>query len=526
MGAGAVPSLDRQCAEFRRPLAAIAPALGHRLSMGQTGSRHLKILQSTPSLPQYIAPPKLAVDQVVCGPQYPNMSSGGRIVSLKTSSGQYDIAAVYAALPAAQRPDLFIARVDSSGLNSPRNVAALPCRKILLVGDTHHMKRPIASLVSYALAERYDAVILDYTRQHAHFFAQAGIPSVHWLPGVNVARIPVPGVAKPAREFAFVGHAGKFHSRRRALCGLLVGQGLPLEILRAYGRNARILHSTTRTNLNCSLNGDLNLRVFEVLASGGFLLTDKLSPEAGLDMLFDDGRHLVTYADALDCVAQARTLLADPARTAAIAAAGRRHYEAYYSTEAMHAQLLALADGKATRPEFAISRDPRATQPCVPASVLFARIQVYESLQDFKAEREHAYALVDPAVDPAIVSDAIDLPRFRIMVAGEAGHHRRHLERLGLNGRVTFDANPDANAWNIVLTTVAGWRSGFAEAAMRRNPNCHLLLTDQIEDQFLRHDLTSRRYAATKNGPNIYASSQQDDLRPYLPSSRNTPHRA
>src|SRR5882762_6466257 len=45
------------------------------------------------------------------------------------------------------------------------------------------------NLLDYVLSEPFAAVIFDYTRQHAHFFVEAGLRNVYWLPGFNVRRI-------------------------------------------------------------------------------------------------------------------------------------------------------------------------------------------------------------------------------------------------------------------------------------------------------------------------------------------------
>ena len=49
---------------------------------------------------------------------------------------------------------------------------------------------------------------------------------------------------------------------------------------------------------NKSFNGDLNMRVFEALGCGSFLLTDVI--QNGLFDLFKDGKHLVTYENERD----------------------------------------------------------------------------------------------------------------------------------------------------------------------------------------------------------------------------------
>ncbi len=93
------------------------------------------------------------------------------------------------------------------------------------------------------------------------------------------------------------------------------------------GQDARDIHAASQLNFNCSLNSDLNMRIFEVLQSGGALLTDRLAPEAGLDDLFQDGRDLVLYDEAQDCIDRARELLSDPDLCQKIAIAGKKKYE-------------------------------------------------------------------------------------------------------------------------------------------------------------------------------------------------------
>jgi len=97
------------------------------------------------------------------------------------------------------------------------------------------------------------------------------------------------------------------------------------------------LHSRARIVFNCSLAGDLNMRVFEALASGSLLLTDRI--DAGLEALFAHREHLVLYED--DTLEQevARYLADDHAREA-IAARGRRLVSAHHTYARRMRQLL------------------------------------------------------------------------------------------------------------------------------------------------------------------------------------------
>ncbi len=443
----------------------------------------LKILQSTHSPPDYIPPPLLAPDQVICGPHYPDSRNGKRVISIKTASGSYDIAPVVASLPLEQRPDLFVARVDSSGVNLPANVAGLKCRKVLLLGDTHHLAKPLQRLIGYALQEHYDAIIIDYDRHHAHFFIEAGIGPVYWLPGINIRRLPVQPKAKPDIPFSFVGQAGKFHPRRRALCQSLIAAGLPLRVMSATSAQTRALHARSRVNLNCSLNGDFNLRFMEVLASGGFLLSDRLNPASGLDLLFIEGVHYVAYDDDRDCVEKAWALLADPDLTRKIASAGKSHYEAHYSTDRILGDFFALIDAGTVRPEFDLALERRCQgATATDRAAVLGRAALYEIVQAIHIGRERVRMLVSPGVDPAFVTDCADLPRLDLAAEDiEGSQFQPRLLAAGFAGRITSAGQGGAHnpaQWDLLAATVSEWRAGWAQGILAANLHAMLLLTD------------------------------------------------
>lgn len=82
------------------------------------------------------------------------------------------------------------------------------------------------------------------------------------------------------------------------------------------------LFPRARVVLNIAERGDLNFRVFEALACGSCLLTPRINN--GQDELFCEGVHLSAYEpdDEHDAAEQARLLLADGPRRAALASAG------------------------------------------------------------------------------------------------------------------------------------------------------------------------------------------------------------
>ena len=276
---------------------------------------------------------------------------------------------------------------------------------------------------------------------------------------------------------SFIGQVGKFHPRRTALCRALVDAGLPLQVRTLLGGQARLAHAQTRVNLNCSLNGDLNLRVFEVLQSGGCLLTDRLSPESGLDLLLAEGEHFAAFGAFDECIAMTRALLADAERARRIARNGKSAYEALLAPEQIARDFFALVERGAVRPEFDVGRDSRlllARERRSP-DLLRERIRMYETLQQIHAKRESTRVLITPGVDPRLIADLADLVRLDLVVdltgdTARVAPLQELLQRADVAGRVRIvAAEGDAGIGSpqLLLGTGAEWDSGVPRPAVR-----------------------------------------------------------
>lgn len=77
----------------------------------------------------------------------------------------------------------------------------------------------------------------------------------------------------------------------------------------------------SRIVFNISIKDDINMRVFEVMGTGSFLLTNWLPT---LEELFEDGKHLVTYKTIDEAVEKAKYYLKHEAKREKIAKAGMR----------------------------------------------------------------------------------------------------------------------------------------------------------------------------------------------------------
>jgi len=377
----------------------------------------MNVLFATHSPPHYIAPPRISTNQIIVGHNQTDIVDQGRVKSLKTEMGEFDLVALLKRLPATQKPDVIFVRSDSLAQCRPIHIANVGCPVILVVGDTHHDSSPIHGLIDYAKSQPFAATVLDYTRQHAHFFVEAGVPNVFWLPGLNIHRIPISASRREKLPFTFVGQVGEFHPRRLSICRALKHANLGFLVRENIsGQDARDIHAASQLNFNCSLNSDLNMRIFEVLQSGGALLTDRLAPEAGLDDLFQDGRDLVLYDEAQDCIDRARELLSDPDLCHKIAIAGKKRYEEILAPERIVSDLLALIQHGNERPEFSVKLDRRTRliESVGFTKKLRERINTYEILQENHRLRNSIAVVASPNIEAEILADLVDLPRLRL----------------------------------------------------------------------------------------------------------------
>jgi glycosyltransferase involved in cell wall biosynthesis len=228
-------------------------------------------------------------------------------------SETWDAEALLAALPREWRPDVFL-WVESVHGHFPRNIRSLDCPTACYMIDSHLN-------LSWHLdwAAQFDYVFVAQ-KAYVSDFQRAGCPHVSWLPlGCDLeihGRADVP----LQHEVAFVGSLGGDRSRRRELLERLSAR-VRVHVERSFLQDMARTFSASRIVFNESVKDDLNMRVFEALASGSMLLTDA-APGSGLDEMFVDRRHLVVYRD--DEVAEcAAYYLAHDDEREAIARAGR-----------------------------------------------------------------------------------------------------------------------------------------------------------------------------------------------------------
>lgn len=149
-------------------------------------------------------------------------------------------------------------------------------------------------------SRKFDTVFCAQ-KEHVERFKKDGIENVYWMPHAVEPRAYPKQETIKKYDVCFVGHINS-GNRVDALDRLFkefpnfwYGQRLFEEAAEKYGES--------KVNFNISINGDLNMRTFEVLATKSFCLTSR---NKEVESVFEDGKHLVMYDNLDDMVEKAK----------------------------------------------------------------------------------------------------------------------------------------------------------------------------------------------------------------------------
>ncbi|UCJ14531.1 MAG: glycosyltransferase [Phormidium sp. PBR-2020] len=184
------------------------------------------------------------------------------------------------------------------------------------------------------------------------------------------------------------------------------------------------MYANSLINLNVSLNDDINLRNLEVLASGGFLLTDKLRHQSGFNHLFEDGKHLVTYEDKQDLEDKIKYFLQNPTAAFDIATAGHQLFLEKHRPEIKVNELLNFINQQAPHPIYQHTIDRRSSyqQPKHPSQSAYRhRLSIHEYIQEKHRVIPKTVGIFDPNTPPELIADAADLSRLTLYWVQDCG---------------------------------------------------------------------------------------------------------
>jgi glycosyltransferase involved in cell wall biosynthesis len=394
---------------------------------------------------------------------------------LSTPTGEYDLAKVAARLPSEQQPEAVVCLVDASWRNMPRNLEVFKCPRVLLVADTHHMRSPLNGMLRYVSSEPFDRVILLYDRHHARFFRAAGIRNLFWIPGLTFphsdATVREARQTRRIKRIAFVGQAAGFHPRRRRLLAVLAERGLSIERQPLQQLPGLSFYGASLAGFNASLNGDLNLRIFEILASGATLLTDSLAPESGLARLLADGREMIAYDTPEGLAERAAHALAHPEETQAIGAAGTLWFDTHFSEQRRRTYFEQVVFNGSAPDLLAWSEHDQSRVIFNGDTIRLVRsLLAYENIQELHREQESVRVALSPGTSGDVAAMCATLPR--ISVVSDAGGSEADLAVLS---RTEAAAGMTFNAQRLWCWDAQD--ADFPDLARQFNPPYHLANT-------------------------------------------------
>ena len=377
----------------------------------------LKTLFIYHGLPQFYPAPPLSKSMIVCGPFVEDRIEDGIVKSLATPFGKFDLVEIIDKIPADQQPDIAFIRVDASGSVMPYRLRHARFPIILLIGDTHHMNHPIRKVADYVRNVHKDFIITYNNRHHAHYLIESGQKNVLWVPGITVTPHKVDFVEDKQNQVCFIGNVVKTHRRRGRLLKAMRATQMPLLITEARGIESATIYARNAVSFNCSLNGDLNMRCYEVIASGGLLLSDRLHAETGWDEIVEEGKHYVAFDSIDDLIDKCKALLNDPQMVRTISKAGVEHYYSEIGLEPVLERLykvifLGESDDLLTIRDRRIK--PHLLDGMRDNDILLQRVELYEALQEFSSHLEQCKILLLPSVSRHTVSDISDIQKLSL----------------------------------------------------------------------------------------------------------------
>jgi hypothetical protein len=223
---------------------------------------------------------------------------------------------LYPLFPDGWLPHLVVC-ISGGGVPLFTNTENLSCPTVFLSIDTWQC------LMEYNEAIHYDLVFAAQ-RVYVFYLRATGSRHVYWLPLACAPDAHYPLDVPKAFDISFVGAATMPVHRERARLLRLLAEHFSVEALERVHGNEYCHHTCGgRLTFNHSAIEDVNMRIFEALAMGCPLLTNRASAFNGLLDLFEESKHLIVYDSDEDLLEKVRHYLDEQPARDAIAQSGR-----------------------------------------------------------------------------------------------------------------------------------------------------------------------------------------------------------
>jgi len=360
----------------------------------------------------------------------------------------HEIFRMYPSLP--RKPSLVFIKTDALARNFVKDVSRLGCPLIVSVADTHHLHRPIETILEYLSSEDFTLISAENDRHHLKWLSHYGFSNLCWLPNLALTPrfLPARNVSQKVISTCFIGSLGKFHPFRAAVIEFLKKNNVNLHSGPASQEDASAAYNIYNISLNISLNSDLNWRFFEVLAAGGFLLTDRLPTESGINELFLEGKHYEAFASEAELLNKLEFYTRHPEVSAKIALDGQRRYMAICQPKLLRKEMLKrLFLGKENS---LFSYQPPVDHTL--GSNLRPILRAYQSLQEIHRISARVRLLLVGPYQTQLLHSLSDYPRIIIytVLSEYLGECSRQNKAFGLNETYAICADSVEDVRSIV----------------------------------------------------------------------------
>ena len=306
---------------------------------------------------QVVPIPRLAAEQVNCGPYLHETWVGCRVLALRVPMGVFDLAPTIARMPIDQVPEAVVVLANSTETQRPRNLGFLPSPKVLLVGSSVQTGKQLGSLVDYIASERFDRVVVTCGKHQYTLLHAAGVKNLFWFPALLFPHgdeaVRAARQQKRQDRIAMVGSIDRRRSRRLTLAGLMARERLPLCLQAADPMDVLGFYGSSLIAFDADGQDDSTLRTFSALASGTMLLSERTSAQGSHDLWRED-QEWVTYGSPDELIERAKYFVDDPWKARRIGERGACWFTEHFSEKRRRVAFEGIVFSGKIVPEFKV----------------------------------------------------------------------------------------------------------------------------------------------------------------------------
>jgi len=290
------------------------------------------------------------------------------------------VTGIVAALP--EKPDFFL-WIDPAGRYFPPGIEDLPIPTACYLIDVH------LGTWRYQAARFFDVVFIAQRDYLEAFRRAVGHNQVYWLPLAAAPDVHRDHSLPRIYDVGFVGNIARAHRKtaRARRLKLIAKRFHTNDFYRMYmPEEVGKVYSQSRIVFNCSIAGDVTMRIFEGTACGALVLTDAIAN--GLDELFEIGREIVVYQDDVDLLEKIAYYLAHEEEREAIARAGQKRTLKEHTYAHRAAKMVEIVNSSEFR-MLAPMRTASSSERWTARREIYIHLHMLDALLD--EAREHGY---------------------------------------------------------------------------------------------------------------------------------------